>query len=554
MTVQPSAGPAATPADRVLALVPAHTRRRDAAAGGLLAALADAVGARTRGARARHRHPLRRRGSSRPAPSGSLPYLADLVGVTDLPPALPGVVSRRAFVANTIAYRRRKGTLAVLEQVARDVTGWPAKVVEYYRLLAASTARQPRPDRPPGRGVAAHRDRGRRRRHRRRPARPAADRGLAVRPARRSRTRRTCGTSPPAGAVTASRTSRVLPRSGCRCSCSGGARRVRRTAPRTGSRPPPARPGPSTRWAGRPRCSRRPRPRTPSSTSRPRPTCRCRCARGGCSPCCRPRAAVAAGRRWTRRAAGGRPGRRAEPRRAADPGRPARGPRTRARSDHPDDPAATVPPAAPGDGRRGHRAAVPVLRRRPAHADGRRGAVRLRAASPTSAPDLRPRRSRTSGLEADPWTGDPRTGRTDVRDAGGGPRGRSEPSPTRRCRGSSSRAAAAEASAIAVGGTLRRGRRRQRPLPGAAGPAGAAVTFPAATRLVVVAAAWRGRSSRPASSRSARLGLYDPQGLRPRLAGTLTVTGAGAGSSVVLDGLVVEGDVVVGPADLGSLT
>jgi hypothetical protein len=38
-------------------------------------------------------------------------------------------------VANTIAYRRRRGTLSVLEQLANDVAGWPARAVEFYRLL-----------------------------------------------------------------------------------------------------------------------------------------------------------------------------------------------------------------------------------------------------------------------------------------------------------------------------------------------------------------------------------------------------------------------------------
>jgi hypothetical protein len=49
------------------------------------------------------------------------------------------------------------------------------------------------------------------------------------------------------------------------------------------------------------------------------------------------------------------------------------------------------------------------------------------------------------------------------------------------------------------------------------------------------------------------VGSYDPQGFRPRLAGDLTVTGTG-GSSVVVDGLVIEGDVVVTAGALGSLT
>jgi hypothetical protein len=66
-----------------------------------------------------------------------LPYIGDLLGVQGLRP-VPGASGLRALVANTIRYRRRKGTPGVIEQVARDVTGWPARVVEYYRLLGAT--------------------------------------------------------------------------------------------------------------------------------------------------------------------------------------------------------------------------------------------------------------------------------------------------------------------------------------------------------------------------------------------------------------------------------
>ncbi len=66
-----------------------------------------------------------------------VPYLGDLLGVRGLRSA-PGAAGLRALVANTIRYRRRKGTPGVIEQVARDVTGWPARVVEYYRLLGAT--------------------------------------------------------------------------------------------------------------------------------------------------------------------------------------------------------------------------------------------------------------------------------------------------------------------------------------------------------------------------------------------------------------------------------
>ncbi|GAA4191149.1 hypothetical protein GCM10022219_09550 [Microbacterium oryzae] len=66
-----------------------------------------------------------------------LPYLAELIGLRGLPGSSVAGLTSRAEVANTIGYRRRKGTAAVLEQVAPDVTGWPAKAVEYFELLAA---------------------------------------------------------------------------------------------------------------------------------------------------------------------------------------------------------------------------------------------------------------------------------------------------------------------------------------------------------------------------------------------------------------------------------
>ena len=63
------------------------------------------------------------------------PYIGDLIGYRSLHGVVPGVASPRADVANTIAYRRRKGTASMLEQVARDVTGWPARAVEFFQLL-----------------------------------------------------------------------------------------------------------------------------------------------------------------------------------------------------------------------------------------------------------------------------------------------------------------------------------------------------------------------------------------------------------------------------------
>ncbi|MEP6703377.1 MAG: hypothetical protein ABJB34_01075 [Acidobacteriota bacterium] len=76
-----------------------------------------------------------------------VPYIGDLIGYTILRGAtvpaddaqsrshLP--VSRRD-VANVIRYRRRKGTLALLELLARDAANLPARAVEFYRRLAVN--------------------------------------------------------------------------------------------------------------------------------------------------------------------------------------------------------------------------------------------------------------------------------------------------------------------------------------------------------------------------------------------------------------------------------
>ena len=62
-----------------------------------------------------------------------IPYIAKLLDthlVLGLDPR-----GQRLDVANTIDYRRRKGTLALLEQLASDITSWDAKAVEFFRRL-----------------------------------------------------------------------------------------------------------------------------------------------------------------------------------------------------------------------------------------------------------------------------------------------------------------------------------------------------------------------------------------------------------------------------------
>jgi hypothetical protein len=86
-----------------------------------------------------------------------IPYIGDLVGTSPLfdsargaaaetaealfhdlrgPRLTPAATLRsRADVAKTIYYRRRKGTLPMLEELARDITGWGAHAAEMFERL-----------------------------------------------------------------------------------------------------------------------------------------------------------------------------------------------------------------------------------------------------------------------------------------------------------------------------------------------------------------------------------------------------------------------------------
>ncbi len=61
-------------------------------------------------------------------------YLGDLLN-TNLVASLDAR-GQRLDVAKTIYYRRRKGTVALLEELAHDVTGWEVRVVEFFRRLS----------------------------------------------------------------------------------------------------------------------------------------------------------------------------------------------------------------------------------------------------------------------------------------------------------------------------------------------------------------------------------------------------------------------------------
>jgi len=74
-----------------------------------------------------------------------VPYIGDLVGCDALY-EIGATAGTRAEVANTIGYRRRKGTLLALEQVCMDVSGLPAAAVEFFkRLITTESMRNIRP-------------------------------------------------------------------------------------------------------------------------------------------------------------------------------------------------------------------------------------------------------------------------------------------------------------------------------------------------------------------------------------------------------------------------
>jgi hypothetical protein len=71
-------------------------------------------------------------------PEWVVPYIGDLLGARGLNALTPRTYSQRSYVANILSYRRRKGTAAMLEQLAQDLTAWPAHAVEYFEILATT--------------------------------------------------------------------------------------------------------------------------------------------------------------------------------------------------------------------------------------------------------------------------------------------------------------------------------------------------------------------------------------------------------------------------------
>jgi hypothetical protein len=123
-------------ADRLYDLLPAVHRLRDAAQGKPLRALLSAFAAQF-AALEENVEQLYDDQFIETCSKWVTPYLGELIGYRPLH-GMPEVASPRAEVANTIAFRRRKGTALMLEELAQSVTGWPARAVEFFEQLATT--------------------------------------------------------------------------------------------------------------------------------------------------------------------------------------------------------------------------------------------------------------------------------------------------------------------------------------------------------------------------------------------------------------------------------
>jgi hypothetical protein len=130
--------------DRLYALLPAIHRMRDAERGyplkALLAVIAEQVNVVEDDIAQLYENWF-----IETADDWAVPYIGDLVGYRPVAEAAVTVDSHgceenhvlvpRREIANLIRHRRRKGTLALLEELANDVAGWPARAVEFFKLL-----------------------------------------------------------------------------------------------------------------------------------------------------------------------------------------------------------------------------------------------------------------------------------------------------------------------------------------------------------------------------------------------------------------------------------
>lgn len=128
--------------DRLYKLLPAIYQQRDHASGGPLKALLRVIAEQVNVVDADIGR-MYQNWFIETCENWAVPYIGALIGYQVATPAglpdgvttaddraLESVLIPRRDVAATVGYRLRKGTLAVLEQLASDLTGWPARAVE----------------------------------------------------------------------------------------------------------------------------------------------------------------------------------------------------------------------------------------------------------------------------------------------------------------------------------------------------------------------------------------------------------------------------------------
>lgn len=125
---------AATDTERLYRLLPALYRRRDEAEGGALRAVLAVVEsellALETAVDAQYENWF-----IETCDEAVVARIGELVGVPAASPGTLAAASPRTLVADAIRRRRSKGVASALEEVARDLSGWPVRVVEYFPLL-----------------------------------------------------------------------------------------------------------------------------------------------------------------------------------------------------------------------------------------------------------------------------------------------------------------------------------------------------------------------------------------------------------------------------------
>jgi hypothetical protein len=126
-----------TPPTPIYSLLPAVFRTRDAALGGPLQALFEVLESQY-GIVKENVWQLYDDQFIETCAPWVIPYIGQLIGYSSVYTAALASPDSRAEVANTIGYRRRKGTLVALEQITHDVSGRATMAVEEFRRLVTT--------------------------------------------------------------------------------------------------------------------------------------------------------------------------------------------------------------------------------------------------------------------------------------------------------------------------------------------------------------------------------------------------------------------------------